>query len=404
MSYLTHQHILLGVTGGIAAYKAAELTRLLRIEGAEVEVVMTPSTLHFIAPLTFQALSGHAVHSDLFKEEQAMEHIRLARWADFLLVAPATANFMARLRAGIADDLLTTLCLATTAPIALAPAMNSAMWHHVATQENVNVLEKRGVQIWGPDSGELACGDIGVGRMLEPASILQLTMELLIKKPLKGISLLITAGPTREALDPVRYVSNRSSGKMGYALAEGAASMGANVTLVSGPTWLSPPTRIQEYIQVESAEEMYQAVIHATKSADIYIGAAAVADYSPVAIADEKIKKGEETVTFTLTKTTDIVSTIASLKKPPFTVGFAAETSHIEDHARSKRVVKSLDMVAGNQVGKGMGFDADENALFVCWEGGEVHFPLTSKRSLAKQLLLLIAERFYAKKNTTENT
>jgi phosphopantothenoylcysteine decarboxylase/phosphopantothenate--cysteine ligase len=397
VAHLAEKNILLGVTGGIAAYKAAELTRLLAGAGASVRVVMTRAATAFVAPLTFQALSGNPVHLELLDtaEESAMGHISLARWADLILVAPATADFIARLRAGLADDLLSTLCLAATVPVALAPAMNRAMWDHPATRENVARLEQRGVRILGPAAGEQACGEVGPGRMLEPAQISEAASELLGGGLLAGLSILITAGPTREAIDPVRYISNRSSGKMGYALAEAASALGADVALVSGPTALPAP-RVRELVRVESADDMYRAVMARAGTADVYIGAAAVADYAPVAQAPRKIKKSADEMTLSLRKTRDILASVAALERRPFTVGFAAETDRLEDYARGKLAAKSLDLVAANRVGPGLGFDTDDNTLFVCWKGGETLLPLAPKRTIAEQLLRLIAERYHA--------
>jgi phosphopantothenoylcysteine decarboxylase/phosphopantothenate--cysteine ligase len=397
LASLADKHILLGITGGIAAYKAAELARLLRASGAEVRVVMTRAALGFVAPLTFQALTGNPVHLDLLDpaEESAMGHISLARWADLVLVAPATADFMARLRAGLADDLLATLCLASTVPLVLAPAMNQAMWDHPATRDNAAVLERRGVRLLGPAAGEQACGETGPGRMLEPAEIVAALPEILGGGLLAGLTVLISAGPTREPIDPVRYLSNRSSGKMGYALAEAATALDAKVILVSGPTALPAP-RVRELVRVESAGEMYDAVMARAQAADIYIGAAAVADYSPAAAASFKIKKDAGELTLTLTKTRDILGAVANLEKRPYTVGFAAETDHLEDYARQKLAAKSLDLVAANLVGPGLGFDTDDNALFVCWKGGETVLPRAPKRAIAEQLLQLIARRCHA--------
>jgi phosphopantothenoylcysteine decarboxylase/phosphopantothenate--cysteine ligase len=398
---LADKKILLGVTGGIAAYKAAELTRLLRGAGAAVRVVMTPAATAFVQPLTFQALSGHPVHLALLDpaEESAMGHISLARWADLVLVAPATADFMARLRAGLADDLLSTLCLASTVPLALAPAMNQAMWAHPATRDNAACLTQRGVRLLGPAAGEQACGEVGPGRMLEPAEIVAAAAGLLGGGPLAGLKVLISAGPTREAIDPVRYISNRSSGKMGYALADAAAVLGAEVILVTGPTALTAP-KVRELIRVESAAEMYEAVMARAEAADIYIGAAAVADYTPEHAAPGKFKKTADALTIELRKTRDILAAVAALAKRPFTVGFAAETDHLEDYARGKLAAKSLDLVAANRVGAGLGFDTDDNALFVCWNGGETRLPTVPKRVIAEQLLRLIAERYHAQNPT----
>ncbi|MGZ8244172.1 bifunctional phosphopantothenoylcysteine decarboxylase/phosphopantothenate--cysteine ligase CoaBC [Methylomagnum sp.] len=401
MAPLADKKILLGVTGGIAAYKAAELTRLLRGAGAAVRVVMTPAATAFVQPLTFQALSGNPVHLELLDpaEESAMGHISLARWADLVLVAPATADFMARLRAGLADDLLSTLCLASSVPLVLAPAMNQAMWTHPATRDNAACLAQRGVRLLGPAAGEQACGEVGPGRMLEPADIVANLSGLLGGGPLAGLAVLISAGPTREAIDPVRYISNRSSGKMGYALADAAAALGAEVILVSGPTALAAPS-VREWVRVESAADMYEAVMARAEAADIYIGAAAVADYTPVEAAPGKLKKTADAMTINLRKSHDILAAVAALEKRPFTVGFAAETDRLEDYARGKLAAKALDLVAANRVGAGLGFDTDDNALFVCWNGGETRLPLASKRVIAEQLLRLIAERYHAKNPT----
>ena len=390
------------MTGGIAAYKAAELVRLLRGAGASVRVVMTRAATEFVTPLTFQALSGQPVHLALLDtaEEAAMGHIHLARWADLVLVAPATANFIARLRAGLADDLLTTLCLATTAPLVLAPAMNQAMWQHPATQENAALLVQRGVRLLGPAEGSQACGETGPGRMLEPADIIKALGELFGDGPLAGVRILISAGPTREPLDPVRYLTNRSSGKMGYALARSAAELGAAVRLVSGPTALPEPP-VHEFVRVESAREMYDAVLARANATDIYIGTAAVADYAPDPVP-QKLKKDVATLVITLNKTRDILAAVAGLANRPFTVGFAAETDHLETYARGKLAAKALDMVAANRVGEEQGFDVDDNALFVCWPGGETHLPLAPKNLLAHQLLHLIADRYHAQ-HSVEN-
>jgi phosphopantothenoylcysteine decarboxylase/phosphopantothenate--cysteine ligase len=392
---LAHRKILLGVTGGIAAYKAAELTRLLTSAGAEVRVAMTRAATAFIAPLTFEALSGNPVHLELLDpgQEAVMGHIHLARWADTVLIAPATADFIAKLRAGLANDLLSALCLAATAPVILAPAMNRAMWAHPATQDNVACLAGRGVRLLGPGIGEQACGESGPGRMLEPADILATLRSA--DGQLAGLNVLITAGPTREAIDPVRFLSNRSSGKMGYAIAEAALAQGAEVTLVSGPTALARP-KVQEFVAVESAAEMHRAVMARAGNCAIYIGTAAVADYAPVASAEHKIKKGQDALTLTLAKTPDILAAVAALEQRPFTVGFAAETQDLEAHARGKLAAKSLDLVAANWVGPGLGFDSDDNALFVCWPEGDTLLPRASKRAIAEQLILLIAERYHA--------
>lgn len=398
MHPLASHKILLGVTGGIAAYKAAELTRLLTGAGAEVQVAMTQAATGFVAPLTFQALSGRPVHLELLDpaQETAMGHIQLARWADTVLIAPASADFIAKLRAGLADDLLSTLCLAATVPLAIAPAMNRAMWDHPATRDNIACLERRGVRVLGPASGAQACGETGPGRMLEPAAILAaLAAWRGGAGLLAGTRVLITAGPTREPIDPVRYISNRSSGKMGYAVAAAALAEGAEVALVSGPTALPPP-QVHEFVAVESAAEMYAAVMARAESCGIYIGTAAVADYTPVAAAPQKIKKTLAETQIALTRTPDILGTVAGLARRPFTVGFAAETHDLENYARQKLAGKALDMVAANQVGQGLGFDAEDNALFVCWPGGDTRLPFAPKRRLAEQLVRLIAERHRA--------
>ena len=396
MHRLTNRHILIGITGGIAAYKAAELTRLFKGVGAEVRVVLTDAGAEFITPLTLQALSGNPVHQSLLdpEAEQGMGHIELARWADLIIVAPATADFMARLSSGMANDLLTTLCLATDAPIALAPAMNQAMWRDPRTQQNLETLLSQGVNIFGPGSGEQACGDTGPGRMLEPTQIMQACADLIAAGPLEGKQVVITAGPTREAIDPVRFISNHSSGKMGYALAEAAAKAGAAVTLISGPVALATPNGVQR-VGVESAQEMLEASLIAASSADIFIGAAAVADYRPVMVADQKIKKGEEEVMeILLTKNPDIIATIATLEPRPFMVGFAAETENVIAYARSKLERKGLDLVIANDVSQSdIGFNSDQNEVVVVGAGGEIAMPRASKAALAEHLIALIAEQ-----------
>jgi phosphopantothenoylcysteine decarboxylase/phosphopantothenate--cysteine ligase len=398
---LSEKHILLGVTGGVAAYKAAELTRLLRAAGAEVRVAMTRAATAFVAPLTFQALSGQPVHLDLLdpSEESAMGHIRLARWADAILIAPASADFIAKLRAGLADDLLSALCLAAQAPLALAPAMNQAMWSNPATADNVACLARRGVRLLGPATGGQACGESGPGRMLEPSELCRELESLFAPACLAGLSVLVSAGPTREAIDPVRYLSNRSSGKMGYALARAALAAGADVSLVSGPVSLEPPAGAA-LARVESAADMFEAVLEAAPRHDIYIGAAAVADYTPAEVAGHKIKKRDEVLGLALTRTRDILATVAALPRRPFTVGFAAETDQLEAYARQKLENKGLDMVAANRVGPGLGFDSDENALRVFWRGGEAQLPMAGKAHIAAQLIELIAEQYRAKNPT----
>jgi phosphopantothenoylcysteine decarboxylase/phosphopantothenate--cysteine ligase len=397
-----NKHILLGVSGGIAAYKSAELVRLLRKQGAELRVVMTQSAMQFISPLTFQALSGNPVHSDTLDAdaENAMGHINLARWADLLIIAPATANLIAKLSHGLADDLLSTLYLAATCPVYVAPAMNQAMWNKAVTQENIEKLGAHGVMLIGPEQGDQACGETGFGRMSEPVDICRhLAHALALQNPstaqrLQGLKVLISAGPTREPLDPVRYITNRSSGKMGYALANAALKAGAEVTLVSGPVTLAAPANI-ELVKVETAAQMYAAVMFRASDHAIYIGAAAVADYSPAIMQPEKIKKQEEQTTIILQKTKDILAEVAKLDKRPFTVGFAAETHELEAHARDKLARKKLDMIAANWVGRELGgFDSEQNALHVFWENGEKTLAMMDKTRLAEQLIRLIAERF----------
>jgi len=398
------KRILLGVTGGIAAYKSAELVRLLRKQGAEVQVVMTKSAMQFISPLTFQALSGNPVHTELLDAdvENAMGHISLARWADVLLIAPATANTLAKLAHGLADDLLSTLYLAATCPVYVAPAMNQAMWNIVVTQENRQTLLRHGVKFIGPEQGDQACGETGYGRMSEPTAICAQLLAndkpdlLTISQYLKGHKILISAGPTREPLDPVRYLTNRSSGKMGYALATAALKAGAEVTLISGPVALSAPAGV-ELIKVTTAEEMYQAVMSKVATQTIYIGAAAVADYSPVLSQPEKIKKQADQLTIVLQKNKDILAAVAADTSRPFTVGFAAETHDLENYARNKLSRKNLDMIAANWVGQEQGgFDSEQNALHVFWANGDKSFPMTDKTQLAKQLMALIAVRIQA--------
>jgi phosphopantothenoylcysteine decarboxylase/phosphopantothenate--cysteine ligase len=400
MNTLSGKHILLGVTGGIAAYKSAELVRQLRERDAGVRVVMTAAAREFITPLTLQALSGQPVHSDLLdpRAEAAMGHIELARWADALLVAPATADFMARLAHGRADDLLAAICLACEAPLAVAPAMNRAMWLQPATRDNLATLRARGVQVLGPAAGSQACGETGPGRMLEPGELVHLLDGLFQGGALAGRRVLVTAGPTREPIDPVRYISNRSSGKMGYALARAAAEAGARVTLVTGPVALALPERVSG-VRVETAEQMFAAVMEHIADTDIFIAAAAVADYRPQSVAGHKLKKSPAGMSLALEANPDILAAVAALPEPPFTLGFAAETGDLEVNARHKLAAKSLDLIAANLVGPGQGFEVDENALQVIWKGGEQGFARTRKTRLARQLVALLAERYQAKVN-----
>ena len=398
---LRNRHILLGVTGGIAAYKALELVRLLKKEGAQVRVVMTKAACEFIAPLSFQALSGHSVHIELLDvdAENAMGHIELARWADIFIIAPASANTMSKLAHGNADDLLSTLYLAANCPVYIAPAMNHVMWHHVATQTNIQIVQSHGIRLISPEAGEQACGEMGVGRMAEPHTICARLLAD-IAAPLQilaGIHIMITAGATREPLDAVRYITNRSSGKMGYAIACAAQLAGANVTLISGITALSPPENCH-FIQTETAQAMHNAVFENINPCDIFIGAAAVADYRPIEVAQKKIKKKDDTLTLTFQKNADILADVAALKNSPFTVGFAAETHDLEHYARDKLVRKKLDMIAANWVGgERGGFESNDNALDIFWHDGQQSLPMTCKETLAMQLISLIATRFHLK-------
>lgn len=397
---LTNKNVLLGIGGGIAAYKSADLVRRLKERGFDVRVVMSQSAMEFITPLTLQALSGHPVASSLLDPaaEAAMGHIELARWADLVIIAPATANLLARINAGMADELITTTCLATEAPIALCPAMNQQMYRNVATQANLASLQSRGFTLWGPASGSQACGEVGPGRMLEPLDIAELATQFFAvnntpePKPLLGQSVLITAGPTREAIDPVRYISNHSSGKMGFALAKAAAEMGATVTLVSGPVNLATPEGVTR-IDVESAQNMLDAVMDNVDKKHIFIGCAAVADYRISDVATCKIKKSAEEMQLALVRNPDILATVASLPNRPFVVGFAAETHDVETYARDKLKRKNLNMIAANDVSvAGLGFNANANALRVFWPQGSQDLPATDKLTLARQLLSLIVK------------
>ena len=398
MQALADKRILLGITGGIAAYKSAELTRRLRDQGAIVRAVMTPAATEFITPLTLQALSGNPVHTELLDHgvEAAMGHIELARWADLIVIAPATANFIARLSNGLADDLLSTLCLASTAPLLVAPAMNRQMWQNPATQENVARLQDRGVTLLGPASGAQACGETGPGRLLDPDEIVPAIIAAGKTNELTGVRVMVSAGPTREFIDPVRYLSNRSSGRMGYAVARAAEEAGASVTLVSGPVALTPPARVR-VIEVISAGQMHGSVLAEAASCDIFISAAAVADYRSHETVLHKMKKQDSGINLRLEKTPDILSEVAALANPPFTVGFAAETEHLADNAKQKLANKKLDMIAANRVGDGLGFDSDENALDVYWPGGSQSLGIASKQKLAMQLMEIIIARYREK-------
>jgi phosphopantothenoylcysteine decarboxylase/phosphopantothenate--cysteine ligase len=395
MHNLVNKHLLLGVSGSIAAYKAAELVRRLREAGAEVRVVLTAGGAEFVTPLTFQALSAQPVHTALLdtEAEAAMGHIELARWADAVIIAPASANCIARLAQGRADDLLTAICLATAAPVAIAPAMNQQMWAKAATQDNLALLQQRGIRQFGPASGDQACGDIGPGRMLEAEQLLTAIADLFDNGLLSGRSVLITAGPTQEDIDPVRYLSNRSSGKMGYALAQAAAEAGARTLLVSGPTALATPPRVQR-IDVRSAEEMHAAVMAQVGEIDIFIAAAAVADYRPAQRGEHKIKKGNEHLTLELVRNPDILAEVAALPAGPWCLGFAAETENLAANARSKLEKKGLAMIAANWVGEGQGFDQEHNALTVISRNGQQQqLDTASKAQLARALIDLIARQ-----------
>lgn len=398
MMGLSGKHIVLGVSGGIAAYKTPELVRRLRERGAEVRVVMTEAAKAFITPLTLQAVSGYPVYDDLLDPaaEAAMGHIELGKWADLVILAPATADLIARVAAGMANDLVTTLCLATAAPVAVVPAMNQQMYRALPTQENLQRLEARGVLIWGPDSGSQACGDIGPGRMLDPLAIVDRAVAWSSPvNDLQHLNIMITAGPTREALDPVRYISNHSSGKMGFAIAAAAAARGANVTLVAGPVSLATPAGVTR-IDVTSALEMEKAVMLHITQQDIFIGSAAVADYRAAEIAPEKIKKQGDEVTLKMVKNPDIVAGVGALREQrPYVVGFAAETRNVEEYAQQKRVRKNLDLICANDVSKsGQGFNSDTNALHLFWQEGEKVLPLADKTLLGQQLLDEIVSRY----------
>jgi len=393
-------NIVLGITGGIAAYKTPELVRRLRDRGADVQIVMTASAEEFVTPTALQAVSGRPIRTNLWDKEAeaSMSHIELARWADLVLIAPATAEIMARLAAGAAPDLLTTLCLATEAPLAIAPAMNHVMWNNSAVQANREVLEGRGVQMLGPDHGSQACGETGAGRMLDPDEIAETVCGPRVHADradslLAGMTLLVTAGPTREPIDPVRYITNRSSGKMGYAIASAAAAQDASVILISGPVNLRDPQGVEVH-HVQTAEEMHAETLASISRADIFIGAAAVSDYRPTNAAMQKIKKSAATMSIDLVRSPDVLASVAALEDAPFTVGFAAETENMRDYAIGKLKRKKLDMIVANRVGHDCGFDFDDNAAEVYWHSGEKTFPLTTKNELAYQLIELIAERY----------
>lgn len=391
MMGLTGKRIVLGVSGGIAAYKTPELVRRLRDRGADVRVVMTDAAKAFITPLSLQAVSGYPVSDDLLDPaaEAAMGHIELGKWADLIILAPATADLIARVAAGMANDLLTTVCLATPAPVAIVPAMNQQMYRALPTQHNINLLAQRGMLIWGPDSGSQACGDIGPGRMLDPLEIVDLAVGWAAPiNDLQHLNIMITAGPTREALDPVRFISNHSSGKMGFSLAAAAAKRGAKVTLIAGPVGLTTPSGVDR-IDVITALEMEQAVMAQARNQHIFIGCAAVADYRAAAVAEEKIKKQGDEITLRMIKNPDIVAGVAAMQQGrPYVVGFAAETQNVEEYAQEKRTRKNLDVICANDVSKtGQGFNSDTNALHLFWQKGDKVLPLCDKSLLGQQLL-----------------
>ena len=394
MGHLNQRRILLAISGGIAAYKGAELVRLLKKQGAIVKVILSRGATEFITPLTMQALSGEPTHTELLDEtaEAGMGHIELARWADLMIIAPATADVIARLAQGRADDLLTTVALATPAPVAVAPAMNQQMWAHAATQDNIQQLVSRSIQLIGPDAGEQACGDVGPGRLLEPDSIIMALNTRYETRLLEGKRVVITAGPTREAIDPVRYLSNHSSGKMGYALASACAAAGANVALISGPVTLEAPDRVALH-SVTSAEEMCEVALALAQGADIFIGAAAVADYRPAVVANEKLKKHGDGLELRLIENPDIIARVAqSPGRPTLLAGFAAETHDLLEHAREKRIRKGLDMIIANDVmAPETTFGSDQNAVYLITDSGEAPLALASKRVIAEQIIAALA-------------
>ncbi|CBA34468.1 bifunctional phosphopantothenoylcysteine decarboxylase/phosphopantothenate--cysteine ligase CoaBC [Cronobacter turicensis] len=395
---LAGKKIVLGVSGGIAAYKTPELVRRLRERGAEVRVAMTEAAKAFITPLSLQAVSGYPVSDSLLDPaaEAAMGHIELGKWADLVILAPATADLIARVAAGMANDLVTTICLATPSPVAVVPAMNQQMYRNIATQQNIEQLASRGLRIWGPDSGSQACGDVGPGRMLDPLEIVELAANHFAPvNDLQHLNIMITAGPTRERLDPVRYITNDSSGKMGFAIAAAASARGARVTLVAGPVALATPPGV-ERIDVGSALEMEAAVQQRAQQQQIFIGCAAVADYRAETISSEKIKKQGDELTLKMVKNPDIVAGVAALSQNrPYVVGFAAETNNVEEYARQKRLRKNLDLICANDVSQaGHGFNSDTNALHLFWQEGEKVLPLERKALLGQRLLDEIVTRY----------
>ena len=403
MKSLTNKNILLGVTGGIAAYKSAEIVRHLKKSGASVRVVMTRSAEEFITPLTLQAVSGNRVSTELLdaEAEAAMGHIELAKWADGILIAPATANTIARLSSGRGDDLLSTVTLAFDGPISIAPAMNQAMWRDERTQENLNKLINNNFGICGPGSGEQACGDIGLGRMLEPQEILEMFSSSFDKGIMSGKRILITAGPTQEPIDPVRFITNRSSGKMGYALAEAAIESGAQVTLISGPVNIEPPSNCN-LVAIKTAKEMYESVMHHIKGADVYIGTAAVSDYSPAHINESKIKKDGRNVAMVLElkENQDILKSVSELEERPYVVGFAAETDNLIENAEKKLKNKNLDLIVANDVSdKEIGFDSDENEVTLITHEEKQFIQKQNKRKISKNIIEFISGRINEQNN-----
>ena len=403
MKSLTNKNILLGVTGGIAAYKSAEIVRHLKKSGASVRVVMTRSAEEFITPLTLQALSGNRVSTELLdaEAEAAMGHIELAKWADGILIAPATANTIARLSSGRGDDLLSTVTLAFDGPISIAPAMNQAMWRDERTQENLNKLINNNFGICGPGSGEQACGDIGLGRMLEPLEILEMFSSSFDKGIMSGKRILITAGPTQEPIDPVRFITNRSSGKMGYALAEAAIESGAQVTLISGPVNIEPPSNCN-LVAIKTAKEMYESVMHHIKGADVYIGTAAVSDYSPAHINESKIKKdgSNAAMVLELKENQDILKSVSGLEERPYVVGFAAETDNLIENAEKKLNNKNLDLIVANDVSdKEIGFDSDENEVTLITHEEKQLIQKQNKRKISKNIIEFISGRINEQNN-----
>lgn len=394
MQDLNQKRIVVGVTGGIAAYKTPELIRRLKDAGAEVRVVMTENSKRFVGPLTFQAVSGHPVHDAWLDAdtESGMGHIDLARWADLVIIAPATASVIARLAHGMADDLLTTLCITTEARLGLAPAMNQQMWAAPATRANARTLEERGIAILGPGQGDQACGETGPGRMLEPADLLGEIGALFGKGSLAGRKVVVTAGPTWEAIDPVRGISNHSSGKMGYAVARAAAQSGARVTLISGPTALAAPPGVDR-VPVISAREMHDAALSACRGASVFVGVAAVADYRPEYVEAQKIKKSGDRMQINLIRNPDILADVAALPDRPFTVGFAAETENVEQHAREKLLKKNVDLIAANNVAGETGFGSEDNELVLVERDSVRRLGRASKAVLAHRLVQHIAER-----------